>query len=359
MSRDGAMGWGYLLVLGVIAGFVYSAGGASLVARWKLDEPGPVYADAVPGGVLLNQDAATTTAISDAGIEGASAQLNWQPTPGVSTRLSASGSSIQTDSFGFSFWFNPVYLNDGDNLIAKEMAFYSTASNALRLAWQVRVRPNSGSSAEPLELVVRGDNRTEGDFFGSVTSATNVPLHSSLADWIHVAGGYDAGTGSLRLYVNGVESVSNNSSPGAHNSDGSPVSVGTVRNGADFVAFSAGASIEDIQLYDGPLSASDVSFLYSNPGRAIRTFSIIQFSSDGDGAVAAILSTVPGAEYTVEGAAGLSGFTALSNFTAVADYSLVEMSKATIDGVLGPAPRPELFLRAKEQVPLPGFELCN
>jgi len=350
---------GYLAVLGLVVLFATPAKAANLVARWKVSELGPVYPDSGPNGVSLVQDASTTTAISDAGIQGTSAQLNWQPTPGVSTRLSASSPTIQTDSFGFSFWFNAVYLNHGDNLIAKEMAFYSTSSNSLRVAWQVRVQDNNGSGAEPLELVVRGDRRAQGDFFGRAVSVTNLPVHVSLLDWIHVAGGYDALTGALRLYVNGVESVATNSTPGAHNSDGSPFSIGTARNGVDFVAFSAGASIEDVQLYDGPLTASDVAWLGANPGQAIRTFSITTFSTAGNEDVTATLSTVPGANYTIEAALGLGAFVAATNFNAFTDYSTIGLSKATLDAVLGPEPRAELFLRAQERVTPSGFELCD
>ena len=349
---------GCLIAIGLLVLPTRPAAAANLVARWKLNEPGPAYTDSGPNAVPLAQDTATTTAITDAGVEGASAQLNWQSVPGVSTRLAAAGPSVQTDSFGFAFWLNANYLNDWDNLITKEMAYNNTVSNSLRVAWQVHLKAGV-SGAAPLELVVRGDNRTQGSLFGSVVSTTNLPVHVSLADWIHVAGGYDAVTGDLRLYVNALESVSTNSTPGAHNSDGSAFSIGTARNGADFVAFSAGASIDDVQLYDGPLSASDAAWLKANPGQAIRTFAITTFSTAGNGDVTPMLSTSPGANYTIEAAAELAGFSAVTNFNAVIDYTTVTLSKAALDAVLGPAPRAKLFLRAQERVTPSGFEMCN
>lgn len=227
--RKRAICWG-LIFMGCVVP-VSQIGAANLVARWKLDESGLIHADAGPNGISLVQDATTTPASSVAGIKGGAALLNFQNPPGVATRLAATGAAIQCDSFGFSFWLNPVYLNEWDNLIAKEMAFNNSVPGFSRIAWQVHLMGNNVSGSAALELVVRGDNRGLGDFFGSVISSPNLPLQSSSAEWIHVAGGYDTMTGALKLYVNGVESVSGNSSPGAKASDGSAFSVGTARNG--------------------------------------------------------------------------------------------------------------------------------
>lgn len=352
-----------LFVLAILVGggiCVPSAFGANLIARWKLNEPGSPYADAGPNNVILKQDTSTTVALSVTGIEGAAAQLGWQNPPGVSTRLVATNPVIQSDSFGFSFWFNPVSINDFDNLMAKEMSFNNTVPNYSRMAWQIHLLGNNGSGMAALEFIVRGDRRAQGDFFGTAVSAATIPLHTNTPDWIHVAGGYDAATGALRLYVNGVEYISGNSSAGAHNSDGSPISIGTTRNGSDFVAFAAIADIEDLQLYDGPLTASDVAFLKSNPGQAIRNFVISSFALNAStGAVAATVSTIPGAYYSVEVSSAVGGFSAVTNFTAQSDFAAINVSKATLDGVLGSAPRSKFFLRVQEQAVLPRFATCD
>ena len=257
-----------ILVLGGLVLSPILSSAANLVAHWSMDQSGAPYTDASPNGINLNQDTDTTTAMSAGGIAGSAAQLNWQPTPGVSTRLFGNGTALQVNSFGFSFWLNPVFLNPFDNLIGKEMAFNNSVPGWARMAWQLQVGGETAGFA-PLEFVIRGDNRANGDFYGNVFSAGNVALRSDTPDWIHVAGGYDSLTGALMLYLNGASATSGNSSPGAHSSDGSPFDIGTGRNGADLVTFAAGALIDDVQLYDGILSEYDVAYLRANPGLAI------------------------------------------------------------------------------------------
>lgn len=348
------------MVLAAHAISVAELDAANLVARWKLDENGTVHTDAGPNGIALVQDAATTQAGFTVGINSASAQLQFQNPPGIATRLAATGGAIQRDSFGFSFWLNPVYLNAWDNLIAKEMAFNNSVPGFSRIAWQVHLMGNNGSGSAALELVVRGDNRGAGDFFGSVASVANLTLQSGSPEWIHVAGGYDTTTGVLKLYVNGVESVSNNSSPGARASDGSAFSVGNARNGADFVAFSAGARMEDIQLYDNPLTADEVAFLYANPGQALRNFLITQFAPDmSSGDLNVHFNTLPGCYYKIEVGLTPVAFVGITNITAQTETSAVKVSKATLDGTLGTAPRSQVFMRVRELNIPPGFAACE
>jgi hypothetical protein len=73
------------------------------------------------------------------GYNDGAAQLRWQNRPGVATRLHASRGKLQTDSFGFSFWFNPRFLAPFENLIAREMPFNNTVPAYARLSWQVLI----------------------------------------------------------------------------------------------------------------------------------------------------------------------------------------------------------------------------
>src|SRR5205823_2935214 len=93
-----------------------------------------------------------------------------------------------------------------------------------------------------------------------------LPIQATSVQWFHIAGGYDAATGALSLYVNGVEALSNGVA-GAQSSDGSPVVVGTVKNGPDVVAPGGVGYFDDIQIFDAPLSAADVQALRANPGQ--------------------------------------------------------------------------------------------
>src|SRR5207244_8483946 len=102
---------------------------------------------------------------------------------------------------------------------------------------------------------------------GNVFQSVPVPLTAASSAWIHIAGGYDATTGAITLYVNGVRADSTNGRPGAHSSDANPVAIGTVKNGGDFVRYAARTFIDEVQLYDGPLSAAEVAALRENPAR--------------------------------------------------------------------------------------------
>jgi fructokinase len=247
--------------LAVAAGFTENLSAAGLLARWSFEEASPPYADLSANAIQLVQDAGTATALTAAGVSGNSTQLNWQPVPGVATRLSAASAALQTNSFGFSFWINPVFLNAGDVILSKEMNAIGGLAGFLRKSWQVQVM-GSGK----LELIVRGDNRLAGDFFGVLQSTYAFTLQSDTPDWVHVAGGYDAVTGALSLYVDGVADYAAGT-PGATHSDGAPLSVGTQRNGNDFIEFSAGAQIDEMQIFDAPLVADEVAYLKFNPAR--------------------------------------------------------------------------------------------
>ena len=325
-----------------------SAAAAGLVAHWKLDEAGAPFADSSGHGIPLEPDFTTTPPQSSSGHDGGAAQLLWQNPPGVATRLYAFSSRLQTDNFGFAFWFNPRFLASFDSLIAKEIPCNNAVPAYARLAWQVLIAADDGSGAAPIEFVVRGNNRAQGEFFGNVFSALHVPLRTTWGEWIHVAGGYDSATGALRLFVNGIESVSANSSPGAHSSDVSAFDIGTVRNDVDFVAFAAGADIDDVQLYDGPLSAYDTAFLLSHPGQALGLpFTVASRVPAVNGSVPVTFNSHTGWNYVIEASTDLANPKTVASLVATGETTAVTITKATLDAAFGPAPRPQLFLRAR------------
>lgn len=146
--------------------FAFCTGGArasSLVAHWRMDEENPPFSNSTLTNNPLNHDPATTAPMPVNGRQGGASYLDFRTASGISTRLHAAGAGLQTDSFGFSFWISPVDMHPGDNLLAKEMAVTGGA-NFTRMAWQVQVGQDNGSGASPLEFVVRGDDRSAGDF---------------------------------------------------------------------------------------------------------------------------------------------------------------------------------------------------
>ena len=346
------------VAIGTFMACAISSRGQNLIAHWTLNESGSPYADSSGHGISLFQDTNTTVAISGAGIAGAASELHYQNPPGISTRLFAANAALQTDSFGFSFWLNPNYLNQNDNLIAKEMAYDGTATN--RISWQVHVGNNNGASAEPIELIVYGDHRALGSFYGAVVSATNIPLHASMTAWIHVAGGYDSQSGALSLFVNGVQADSANSLPGANNSDGSPLDIGSGKNGGDFVVFAAGTYIDDVQIYDKPLTASDVAVLMANPGQATNAFLITGtpiITSNGD--VTITFNSTAGMDYAIVMSTNLASYAVADVVSAVCNSTTVTLPKAYIDQVLGNFPRSQLFFRIQKILATTAFGSCD
>jgi len=337
-----------LLLSSAIAGITPSCLAQNLIAHWPLDEPASPYSDVGLNGITLLQDPTTTTAIAVPGIAGGAAELSWQSVPGTSTRLFATNSALQTDSFGFSFWINPNYLNNGDNFIAKEMPYTTVVSGAQSVAWQVRVGLTNTAGSAPIELIVRGNNPTNSNFYGNVFSTTKLPLFTSSSNWIHIAGGYDTTSGSLTLFVNGVQSTSGNSIPGARSSDGSPFDVGTGKNGANFAVFAAGANIDDVQLYNGPLSALDVVFLMANPGQDSRPFYITQMTVDptsGNITASVISTNSANMSYVTQVSTNLNGFVAITNVVTLGQATTITLPKSVVDSMFGAGSYSSLFLK--------------
>ncbi len=240
------------------AGFVNAAHAqALLLNQWMLDNNTTGYDDTV-GGANLSQNVSTSTAFQVAGspVNTTSMELGYID-PGPATQLySSAGQS--GNSFGFSFWVNPVFLAPFNNFIGKE----TTATNRpdwASVAWQVHLLDDIDGYSN-LEFVVRGDDSFS-DFYG-VIATTNTPfkLAGDQADvWINVAGGYDAGTGELSLFVNGLASTAFGT-PGASVDSTAPFFAGTGFNDAFAgpVTYSVGTRMWDLRFYDSPLDQAQV-----------------------------------------------------------------------------------------------------
>jgi len=338
--------WLALFALGALT---QSAPAANLLAHWTFDQAtAPNFADTGPNALEMTADAGATPVQMGAGRSGTAVGLNWQANPGIATRLYATGAPLQTDSFGFSFWLNPTCLNAYDNLLLKEMAYTNTDAY-LRVAWQFQVQAETSGSA-PLELIVRGDQRTNGNFFGNVLSVTNVTLRTDTTSWIHVAGGYDAATGKLSLFFNGAGRT-NTGAAGAHCSDGSPLSLGSARNGPDFIAFAAAALIDDLQIYDAPLSATEVRYLLANPGQTLSTnaaFTITQISLNPTNAALQLQYTFyNGWKYAVDLSTNLQQWTQAADFEGTCECNTTVLSTNLLNQVLGNGSHPRVFARIR------------
>lgn len=347
LSRVIAIGFCFV----TIAGLSPAVLAAKLIAYWTYDETGPPFLDSTGNAAALVQDPQTTPPITGPGIVAAATGLNWTQVPGISTRLYTTNAALQTDSFGFSFWLRPVYLDTNDNLIAKEMPYTIAVSGSQRIAWQVRLSETNAGGTAPLEFVIRGNNPTNGNFFGSVLSATNIPLFTNVSNWFHIAGGYDATSGYLTLFVNGLQSIATNSLAGAQSSEGSPFDVGSVKNGPDFVANAPLAYLDDLQLYDAPLTSSDVAFLMSNPGHASQQYIITGLSTpESNGDMVITFNSTNTAVYNVEASTNLTTFVPVATPIAVGDVTTITIPKSSLDEAFGATIRSALYFRVSQLV---------
>jgi fructan beta-fructosidase len=324
----------------------------ALVAHWKLDEGGPWFGDWSGHENNLDADGVTTPPQKVPGVDGEGLTLNWQESHGITTRLFTDGAALQSDSFGFSFWIRPLRIAAGENLIAKEMP--PVADEAFtRLGWQVQVGADDGAGKAGLELVVRGGDRSQGDFFGSVKSAANLPLHQEASEWVHVAGGYDSTNGALSLFVNGEESAARGRA-GARHADGSWISVGSVRNGTDFVSYGAVSAIDDIQLYDAPVSAYEAAYLRTHPGEQFtrdKHFKVTAHAGGPRGDLVTSFNAIPGWRYRIEGSRDLASFTPVGEIEASSVETTARVPKAMVDEVFGTAARANFFTRVSAMLP--------
>jgi hypothetical protein len=77
--------------------------------------------------------------------------------------------------------------------------------------------------------------------------------------WYHVAGVYDATAQTMNLYVNGTLDSSSNSAPPSLYNTSQKVMIG---NAQDSVTIPWSGTIDEVRIYNRPLSASEVQKLY-------------------------------------------------------------------------------------------------
>ncbi len=136
--------------------------------------------------------------------------------------------------------------------------------------------------------------------------------------------------------------------PGADNSDGSPLSIGPAKNGPNnYVAFAAGVYIDDVQMYDAPLSTNDVAFIEAYPGSVLNTINIQNFSYSGSSGNANLTFSSESQDgYTVRAGTNVNGpYLAVTSVTATNVSTTVTLSKSQLDAVFGSSPRPQLFYK--------------
>ncbi len=127
---------------------------------------------------------------------------------------------------------------------------------------------NTGNANDVYSLKMDNVDKIVWTVDGSSSFASADTLTSYAAatgdGWVHVVGVYEQGVGST-LYVNGAV-AGTGTAANVIQTDTSTFAIGSYQGGSSY-AFSG--SIDDVQVYHEALSASDVTFLNSNPGSPI------------------------------------------------------------------------------------------
>ncbi|MFK7909974.1 MAG: LamG domain-containing protein [Akkermansiaceae bacterium] len=82
--------------------------------------------------------------------------------------------------------------------------------------------------------------------------------------WIHIVGTYDGVTGASTMYVNGTQVATETEAAGIP--DKTPPSIFVIGRYSNDTTEQFTGAIDDLQVYDEALSATDVSSLFANPG---------------------------------------------------------------------------------------------
>lgn len=250
-----------------------TARSATLVSHWTMNNPSP-YSNEIPGGPDMAWDSATR---APATFDANETRLETSFDATRSTRIAAVSSTLDIASFSFSMIIDPTDIIDFGAILQKESAAPDTFADHQRVAWQVQ-----HTTAGTIEFIVRGTDPGTKDFYGavSVSSATSgFSAGASFGDpatYFHIAGGYDATTGSAFLYVTELGEFALGGLTGSTATfdtgavmDSSALSAGTAKSGSDYLGNGAGFDLADLQVYDGLLSASELLFLANNPGAVV------------------------------------------------------------------------------------------
>lgn len=241
---------------------------ATLVSHWEMNNPSP-YVNLVFGGPAMIHDAATR---APATFDANETRLETSFSSTKSTRLAATDSSLNLNSFSFSLIIDPTDILNFGSILNKENN-YAGGEPYQRVGWQV-LHTEFGN----LEFVVRGD---AGGFFGAITVPSSISGFTAGVNFdsdvrYHLAGGYDSSSGNAFFYVTqltgstltGLTGSTGSFSPGGVQDTGS-LSLGTRNTALGYDGNGAGFDVADLQLYNGLLAPTEVLQLANSPGSSI------------------------------------------------------------------------------------------
>ena len=131
----------------------------------------------------------------------------------------------------------------------------STAGRILYIAGRSQV-------GDDLDLQIDGDNRVR--FYTTGGGGIATPAALPLRHWVRVAGSFDTGTSTRKIYVDGK--LVGSDAPGGHSANSAPLSIGysTVFSGRWFQG-----SIDEVAIFDRALTDAEIEALEDAAGDLI------------------------------------------------------------------------------------------
>lgn len=259
------------LFLGIIL-FPAASHAATLVSHWTMNNPSP-YSNEVSGGPEMIADGSTRT---PATFDSNETRLEQDFGTPRSTRLSATGATLNLNTFSFSMIVDPTDVGDYTSFIQKESGASNTFADFKRVGWQV-IHTTAGN----IEFSVRGTDPGAKDYYGGITvtgATSGFTAGNSFSDpatYYQIAGGYDATTGAAYLYVTTLGATLTDLTGGTATfdtgavQDSSALSLGSAKSGSDFIYNGSGFDVADVQIYNNLLTKPELLVLANNPGQAV------------------------------------------------------------------------------------------
>ncbi|WP_243659816.1 LamG-like jellyroll fold domain-containing protein [Streptomyces sp. BK205] len=237
-------------------------------AEWKLDEPSVVsQAEGSSGQRTVDLKGGATLGVP--GVQGTAVSLD-----GVDDYLVSDIPTVDTSlSFSVAAWVKLDKLPDGPAVIAAQ--------------------PGNNAPGFELSYSKARDRWTFSQYTADTASATPVRAEQNAAggvkagEWVHLVGTYGAGADQLSLYVNGLLAGTAAYSTPWDARRGLQIGAGSY-NGQSASFFPG--KIDDVRLFEKPLSAVEISDLYAKnsigngrPARAV--FPLDEPATDSDGNV--------------------------------------------------------------------------
>ncbi|MES2439693.1 MAG: glycoside hydrolase family 32 protein [Verrucomicrobiota bacterium] len=241
-------------------GSIHPTEPTGLLGQWKFDEAAPgTYADSSGNGNTMTAAVGLPAPAVVAGAHGNAVELRRLESGQQTSSLNVpSATSVMPDSFTVSYHFNP---KANDNAKLSQIRWETPAG----LAWGFEILGNrrmnfyvfDSDSANDVQSVATLPFEAFDASAGTSDNIDNDPA------WHHVAASYDALTGRLALYLDGVRSEKTATALSGSPKYGTAGIGGGIRSGAGLTIY------DDLRLYGSVLSDSDIAYLRSNPGLVI------------------------------------------------------------------------------------------